>query len=91
MRNTDVSITICILGPVATESFMTALGRWRPQSLSDIASVLASPSETALNIIKAGAQRWNTLSYPRMVTFFYTDLYYFMPETMTSLVRASYK
>ncbi len=91
MRNADVSVTICTLGMVATESFMTEMERWKPGSLSQIATLLASPSETALNIIKAGAQRWNTLSYPRMITFLYTDLYYFMRETTTWLVRASYK
>ncbi len=64
MKKKDISVTICTVGLIATESAMTNLEEFRPGFVSQFSP--ASPAETALNIIKGGAQRWNTLSYPKM-------------------------
>ncbi len=50
--------------------------------------MMADPSETALAVIKGGAQRWNEVRYPTMVTFICTNLYHFMPETFGALIRS---
>ncbi len=85
MSKKDISVTICTIGFISTENAIAAMDRFRPGVMSDLP--LATPSDTALSIIKAGAQRWKSVGYPRMVTFVFTNLYNIMPETMCTLLR----
>ncbi len=87
MSKKDISVTICIIGGIDTDSIKRAMDDFRPGMRSNLPD-LASVSETALYIIKGGAQRWKTLKYPKMDTFILVDLYYMMPETIAALHRS---
>ncbi len=84
MRKNDISITICTLGLVNTENVITAVEEFRPALLSMIPK--ANPSETALSVIKGGAQRWNNVNYPKEILVT-TLLYHLIPETFAALAR----
>ena len=89
MSKKDISITICTLGLINTENVMTAVEEFRPGVLSKVP--LSNPSDTALSVIKGGAQRWNTINYPRLRISAFSNLYHIMPETIASLVRYMWK
>ncbi len=65
---------------------MTNLNEFRPGFISKLSP--ACPEETALNIIKGGAQRWNTVSYPKVDASIFPNLYQIFPETIAALVRS---
>ncbi len=85
MRNNGISVTICTIGLVGTESTITALEKFKPGVLKKIP--IGDPSDTALSVIKGAAQRWNDLYYPRMVTTVFVYLYNFLPETYSAIIR----
>ncbi len=86
MRKGSVSITICIIGLVDTENAITAVEEFRPGFSSKFPTI-ANPSETALNVIKGGAQRWKYVYYPYLDIFMFNHLYNIMPETIAALLR----
>ena len=88
MKNTDISITIPTIGLVATENHMAAVERFRPGIMSNSMFPPADPPDVALRVIKAGAQRWNTVTIQKINAFVFIDLYHFMPETMAALIRS---
>ena len=85
MRKKNVSVTICTIGGTATENLLSTAEKFKPGVFSEVS--LASPDETALNIIKGGAQRWNEVYYPKRDTSIFVTLYHIMPETMSGLIR----
>ncbi len=86
MKMQDISVTICTIGGVDTENSKRAVLEFKPEIVSKYPTP-ANPSETALYIIKGGAQRWKTVKYPKADTLLLIDLYYFMPETVAALFR----
>ncbi len=84
MSKKEISITICTIGLIDTDHAMTDVGEFSPRALSTIP--ISSASDTALSVIKGGAQRWNNVYYPRDM-FVYPHLYHIMPETIAALVR----
>ncbi len=89
MKENGVSVTICTLGFIGTDSIVTGIKKYNEGILPKWARLgfsAASSSDTALYIIKGGAQKWKTLSYPKMHTSV-LPLHYFMPETMAAFNR----
>ncbi len=87
MGKKDISITICTLGFVDTKNVMTSLEEFKPGVLTKFQVPVADPSETALNVIKGGAQRWKNMNYPNLPVSLFTNLYHIMPETVAALLR----
>ncbi len=85
MKKKDISISICLLGLTDTENVMKGMKEFRPGTLSTIP--ISNPSETALNVIKGGAQRWKIVYYPYFDMFIFMHLYNMMPETVAALLR----
>ncbi len=85
MSKKDISITIFTLGSVDTKNAITAVEEYRPGFSSKI--LMANSSETALYVIKGGAQRWKNMNYPNLPVFLFTNLYHIMPETIAALLR----
>ncbi|XP_033112385.1 hydroxysteroid 11-beta-dehydrogenase 1-like protein [Anneissia japonica] len=65
MKGIDVSVTLCIIGPVATESAITS-----STGVIDKRIFFTSTSETADKIVEAGALRWREIHYPKSLTIF---------------------
>ncbi|XP_007438759.1 corticosteroid 11-beta-dehydrogenase isozyme 1 isoform X2 [Python bivittatus] len=83
MQNTNVSITLCILGLINTESAMKAVsGRFT--------SPPAPKEECALEIIKGGALRQREVYYRYMDTKIFTVLRDWAPEFIDYLIRKNY-
>ncbi len=90
MSNKDVSVTICTIGLVNTEHAITAFEGFKSGLVSTFTHFSfspASPADTAIHIIKGGAQRWNTVVYPILHCTPFLTLYHFMPETAAAFVR----
>ncbi len=83
MKKMPISITICIFGPIETTNMRAAVNKFKPTMVSPD---LPSPSDSALVIIKGGAQRWKTVHYP-MIDTIGLYFYYIMPETFHAFVR----
>ncbi|XP_030639899.1 hydroxysteroid 11-beta-dehydrogenase 1-like protein [Chanos chanos] len=82
MQNRNVSITICTLGLIDTESAMRAVkGR---------TSLIPSPaSEAAWQMIKGGALRQSEVFYP-WTTYVYTFFRDWFPSQRDKIIRSSY-
>ncbi len=87
MRKQDISITICTIGSIGTENHDRALGEFRPGIFSKLPD-LPTPYDTALYIIKGGAQRWKEVYFTKKDKFIFVDLYFIMPETIAALARS---
>ena len=86
MKKRDISITLCILGPIDTDNIKRAANEFKPGIVSKYPE-LPSPSDAALEVIKGGAQRWKEVYYTKMDKFVYIDLYFIMPEFVSAIVR----
>uniref|UniRef100_A0A0B8RZ77 11-beta-hydroxysteroid dehydrogenase 1 n=1 Tax=Philothamnus irregularis TaxID=1899461 RepID=A0A0B8RZ77_9SAUR len=83
MQNINVSITLCILGLINTESAMKAV--------SGILTTLPAPKEEcALEIIKGGILRQREIYYKYMFTKIPTLLRDWAPELMDYVIRKSF-
>ncbi|XP_072834282.1 hydroxysteroid 11-beta-dehydrogenase 1-like protein isoform X2 [Pogona vitticeps] len=82
MQEKDVSVTVCILGLIDTES---ALNKTR-----DVVDMKAAPvSDTALAIVKAGATRTMELFYPWTIQLLCLIRDWF-PEQRNGIIRGFY-
>ncbi len=93
MKENDIPVTICTIGLIGTENALNNLERYKQGMLSKVTKfgfAPASPSDTALYVIKGGAQRWNTVKYPMSQIYPLLTLHYFMPETMSAFTRFLY-
>ncbi|XP_051495025.1 11-beta-hydroxysteroid dehydrogenase 1-like [Apus apus] len=80
----NVSITLCILGYINTESAVRAVSHV-------IQDKPAPKEECALEIIKSGTLRRRELHYPALVASSMVLLRAIAPDFLDSLVRSSYK
>ncbi len=90
MKENGVSVTICTIGLIGTDNALNSLNNHDPGLLIKFAKfgfTAASPSDTALHVIKGGAQRWNTIYYPKSHSTPLLTLRHFMPETMGAFTR----
>ncbi|NXP24303.1 DHI1 dehydrogenase, partial [Scytalopus superciliaris] len=83
MGKVNVSITLCILGYINTESAV--------QAISHIIQATPAPKEEcALEIIKAGALRQRELHYPPWLVSSTVLMRDIAPEFLDSIIRSSY-
>ncbi|RMB99311.1 hypothetical protein DUI87_24044 [Hirundo rustica rustica] len=84
IEKVNVSITLCILGYINTESAMRAVSHVIPDTP-------APKEECALEIIRGGALRWREVHYPPRTVSSMLLLRSFAPELLDSIVRGSYR
>ncbi|XP_058711942.1 11-beta-hydroxysteroid dehydrogenase 1-like [Poecile atricapillus] len=80
----NVSITLCILGYINTESAVSAVSHVIPDTP-------APKEECALEIIRAGALRRRELHYPPRAVGSTLLAHSIAPELLNSLIRSSYR
>lgn len=91
MRGSNVSITICIIGFIATDNAVTAFGEIQNGlPLQRIIGSAASPSDTALDIIRGAAAREEEMYTPFQKTYITTWISGVCPSLMNYLIRAIY-
>ncbi len=86
MRKSNISITICTIGMIATENVLTLLKELGLEVAAKFPQV-GTPSDAAMAIIKGGAQRMSDVEFPRTLTFAFTNLYHFIPEMYCAIIR----
>ncbi|NWH68439.1 DHI1 dehydrogenase, partial [Geococcyx californianus] len=84
MEKVNVSITLCILSYIDTESAVRAVSH-------AIHNTPAPKEECALEIIKSGVLRWRELHYPSQAVGSLLLLRDITPNFLDSLIRSSYK
>ncbi|NXW72727.1 DHI1 dehydrogenase, partial [Hirundo rustica] len=84
IEKVNVSITLCILGYINTESAVRAVSHVIPDTP-------APKEECALEIIRGGALRWREVHYPPRTVSSMLLLRSFAPELLDSIVRGSYR
>ncbi len=93
MKENGVSVTICTIGLIGTDNALNILERFKQGIISKwtkFGFAPASPYDTALHVVKGGAQRWNTVKYPMSQIYPLLTLHYFVPETMSAFTRFMY-
>ncbi|XP_033756781.1 hydroxysteroid 11-beta-dehydrogenase 1-like protein [Pecten maximus] len=91
MKNSNVSITICIIGFIATDNALSAFGEIQNGlPLQRIIGSAASPSDTALDIIRGAATRQRELYTPFLKTYITSFLSGVCPSFIEYLIRAVY-
>ncbi|NXY87787.1 DHI1 dehydrogenase, partial [Alcedo cyanopectus] len=84
MDKVNVSITLCVLGYINTESAVRAISHV-------IQDTPAPKEECALEIVKSGALRQRELHYPPRALGILLLLRTIAPEALDSLIRSSYR
>ncbi|XP_071942547.1 hydroxysteroid 11-beta-dehydrogenase 1-like protein [Antedon mediterranea] len=87
MKGIDVSVTLCIIGPVATESALTSSAGFVDKRI-----FFTSSSDTAYKIVEAGNLRWREIHYPKSLTILpvlLRDIAPWFTEWCTSLSSAA--
>uniref|UniRef100_U3JCL8 11-beta-hydroxysteroid dehydrogenase 1 n=1 Tax=Ficedula albicollis TaxID=59894 RepID=U3JCL8_FICAL len=84
IQSINVSITLCILGFIDTESAVRAVSHVIPDTP-------APKEECALEIIRAGALRHRQLHYPARAVGTMLLIHSIAPELFESIVRGSYR
>ncbi|XP_069110297.1 hydroxysteroid 11-beta-dehydrogenase 1-like protein A [Argopecten irradians] len=91
MRGSNVSITMCIIGFIATDNAVTALGEIQNGlPLQRIIDSAASPSDTALDIIRGAAAREKEMYTPFLKMYITTWLTEVCPSLMHYIMRDVY-
>lgn len=89
MRNCDISITLCILGLIGTDNAVNQLQDYgQDYLLSNIRA--ASPSDTALAIIKSGTARVRQMNYPSTQVMPFVMMRDFFPRVVDFINRFVY-
>lgn len=89
LRNCDVSVTLCVIGLVGTESALTELKNFGQYFLLNTVKV-AEPSDAAYAIIRGGALRAREIYFPYMETRILTMLRDWLPRTVDYINRFVY-
>ncbi|XP_060594508.1 hydroxysteroid 11-beta-dehydrogenase 1-like protein [Ruditapes philippinarum] len=89
LRNCDISITVCVLGFIGTENAISQLESYKQNLLLKLVTA-ASPSDTALQIIRGGAKRVRQIYYPMMQVFPLVMLRDLFPEMCDTINRFVY-
>ncbi|XP_033757368.1 hydroxysteroid 11-beta-dehydrogenase 1-like protein [Pecten maximus] len=91
MKNSNVSITICIIGFIATDNALLALSEVQNGlPLQRIIGFAGSPSDTALDIIRGAATRQRELYTPFLITYIPSFINGVCPSFIDYLSRAVY-
>ncbi|XP_059158583.1 hydroxysteroid 11-beta-dehydrogenase 1-like protein isoform X2 [Physella acuta] len=77
----DVSVTLCTLGLIGTENALNQLQNNKQDKTLQAVSA-ASPQDTALAIVEAGARRQKNVFYPFWTTWTFSFMRSLFPETM---------
>ncbi len=88
LNRKDISVTICTIGFVATENVLNAFEEFRPGLIYRFP--IEDTSESALKIIKGGAQRLDDVQFPKIMGFIFVDLYNIIPGPIKALGRSSW-
>lgn len=89
LRNCDVSVTLCVIGLVATESAISELKNFKQFFLLNNIKA-AEPPDAAYAIIRGGALRAREIYFPYMETRVLTMLRDWLPKTVDYINRFVY-
>ncbi|OWF45220.1 hydroxysteroid 11-beta-dehydrogenase 1-like protein [Mizuhopecten yessoensis] len=91
MKDSNVSITMCIVGFIATENALSSMAVVRDGvPLQRLIGSAASPSDTALDIIRGAANRQRELYTPFLKTYTTLFINSLFPSAIDYLIRAIY-
>lgn len=91
MKGSNISITLCIIGFIGTDNALTAFGKLREGiPLKRLLGSAASPSDTAFDIIRGGANRRRELYSPFFRTFSPLMVNGFFPSAIDYVIRMIY-
>ncbi|XP_048251066.1 hydroxysteroid 11-beta-dehydrogenase 1-like protein isoform X1 [Haliotis rufescens] len=86
MKNCDISITLCIIGLVGTDNALSKLMEFRQDFLLSVMKP-ATPTDTALAIVKGGQRRVREIYYPYLDVRIPYLLRDWLPNAIESVTR----